>query len=58
MRLFVRLTLALGLGFLAIGLLRTSEDSWIYAHVAGQVFLGVLGVVFFASCAWTPRGRR
>jgi hypothetical protein len=58
MRLLARWGVALGLGFLALGLLRLHEDSWIYAHVSGTFLLGVLGAMFLAACLLTGKGSR
>lgn len=58
MRLFARVVLSLGLGFLMIGLLRTSEDSWIYAHVSGSIISAVLATVFLTSFIMIPGGRK
>lgn len=55
MKTVIRFCLTIGLGVLAIGLLRLAGSSWVYAHIQESVLPAVLGPMFLLALLLTGR---
>ena len=51
----LKLIVALGATLILLGVLGTSQDSWVYAHFSGAIGAGALGVLFLVTTLLTPR---